>query len=354
MAEDDPRSNEIKERRWALEQVRLAKTEAKLFQGLSAYSIHHQEFEDKIKIISNELKIRRRDLQMWYSNIVRVPMSILFPDSVTPGSVFYPSGIIRQPPLPRQRSCAETTSSITQPLSPTPSATSPTRPKQNRPLPPGWTMGQTPTGRTYYIDHNTRTTTWLRPDLNSRSMSPSIPTSQTRLCPSSSEEMGEDEYSIDCAYDSVSETEYGDEDTDYNLYNDDEWAPDEFKPSHNDTAFAPVFSHLHATSATAAKNTDAHPTTKAQTPHAQAYVYALSNQEPKQNSTSKTQFLPLLPNALISPPPSPTPISRTVSDPREETFRAEAAQQQSSRSNSDPNPSLNPNKPVHDFSFPKF
>ncbi|KAF9441000.1 hypothetical protein P691DRAFT_779940 [Macrolepiota fuliginosa MF-IS2] len=32
------------------------------------------------------------------------------------------------------------------------------------PLPPGWVMRRTFEGRRYYIDHNTRTTTWRRPD----------------------------------------------------------------------------------------------------------------------------------------------------------------------------------------------
>lgn len=33
----------------------------------------------------------------------------------------------------------------------------------NEPLPPGWEMRQDPHGRPYYVDHNTRTTTWERP-----------------------------------------------------------------------------------------------------------------------------------------------------------------------------------------------
>ncbi len=31
------------------------------------------------------------------------------------------------------------------------------------PLPPGWEMRIDPHGRPYYVDHNTRTTTWERP-----------------------------------------------------------------------------------------------------------------------------------------------------------------------------------------------
>lgn len=30
-------------------------------------------------------------------------------------------------------------------------------------LPPGWEVRQTPTGRLYYVNHNTRTTSWLDP-----------------------------------------------------------------------------------------------------------------------------------------------------------------------------------------------
>ena len=30
-------------------------------------------------------------------------------------------------------------------------------------LPPGWEMRVAPDGRTYYVDHNTRNTTWHRP-----------------------------------------------------------------------------------------------------------------------------------------------------------------------------------------------
>ena len=35
---------------------------------------------------------------------------------------------------------------------------------QNSLLPPGWEMRQDQRGRTFYIDHNTRTTTWQRPN----------------------------------------------------------------------------------------------------------------------------------------------------------------------------------------------
>lgn len=33
-----------------------------------------------------------------------------------------------------------------------------------QPLPPGWEVRRDARGRVYYVDHNTRTTTWQRPD----------------------------------------------------------------------------------------------------------------------------------------------------------------------------------------------
>lgn len=33
-----------------------------------------------------------------------------------------------------------------------------------QPLPPGWEMRRDARGRVYYVDHNTRTTTWQRPN----------------------------------------------------------------------------------------------------------------------------------------------------------------------------------------------
>ena len=35
--------------------------------------------------------------------------------------------------------------------------------KRRNPLPPFWEMRVTPDGRTYYMNHNTRTTQWERP-----------------------------------------------------------------------------------------------------------------------------------------------------------------------------------------------
>ena len=47
---------------------------------------------------------------------------------------------------------------LVQPTSPPPQA-----PPEELPLPPGWEMAFTPTGRPYYVDHNTKTTSWTDP-----------------------------------------------------------------------------------------------------------------------------------------------------------------------------------------------
>ena len=36
--------------------------------------------------------------------------------------------------------------------------------KENEPLPSGWEKRRDPEGRVYYVDHNTRQTTWQRPN----------------------------------------------------------------------------------------------------------------------------------------------------------------------------------------------
>ncbi|KAM9164873.1 NEDD4-like E3 ubiquitin-protein ligase WWP1 isoform 3-T4 [Pangshura tecta] len=53
---------------------------------------------------------------------------------------------------PRESSCASG-----EPVRQQPGSTS------TEPLPPGWEQRKDPHGRTYYVDHNTRTTTWERP-----------------------------------------------------------------------------------------------------------------------------------------------------------------------------------------------
>ena len=39
--------------------------------------------------------------------------------------------------------------------------------KENEPLPPGWEKRRDPEGRVYFVDHNTRQTTWQRPNTDS-------------------------------------------------------------------------------------------------------------------------------------------------------------------------------------------
>ena len=39
--------------------------------------------------------------------------------------------------------------------------------KENELLPPGWEKRRDPEGRVYYVDHNTRRTTWQRPSTDS-------------------------------------------------------------------------------------------------------------------------------------------------------------------------------------------
>ncbi|KAK0048262.1 NEDD4-like E3 ubiquitin-protein ligase WWP1 [Biomphalaria pfeifferi] len=66
------------------------------------------------------------------------------------------------PPLPRTASSNSTSdSSSTAP--PTTAPPTSTGPVSTEPLPPGWEMRTDVHGRPYYVDHNTRTTTWERP-----------------------------------------------------------------------------------------------------------------------------------------------------------------------------------------------
>ncbi|GLB38349.1 putative ubiquitin-protein ligase [Lyophyllum shimeji] len=72
----------------------------------------------------------------------------------------------------------------TRPSTATPTQTTPTRvpmtdDENGVPLPPGWERRLDPQGRTYYVDHNTRTTTWRRPENpSSGSHPPNRPASQ--------------------------------------------------------------------------------------------------------------------------------------------------------------------------------
>lgn len=65
------------------------------------------------------------------------------------------------PPVPSPTSTSSPTSSFPTPVSTSPSSTG----SDTVPLPQGWEERQTPDGRPYFVDHNSRTTTWLDPRL---------------------------------------------------------------------------------------------------------------------------------------------------------------------------------------------
>ncbi len=46
--------------------------------------------------------------------------------------------------------------------------------KEDEPLPPGWELKRTASGRKYYSDHNTQTTQWDKPDLKAMAPDPSL------------------------------------------------------------------------------------------------------------------------------------------------------------------------------------
>ena len=73
----------------------------------------------------------------------------------------------RPQPPPAPSPTTTTTTSLNAPVV-TPTSTSPTTttpPSDAIPLPQGWEERQTPDGRPYFVDHNSRTTTWLDPRL---------------------------------------------------------------------------------------------------------------------------------------------------------------------------------------------
>jgi len=72
----------------------------------------------------------------------------------------------RQNPLPARPQPPPAPSPTTNATIPPPTSTSPTTPASDAiPLPQGWEERQTPDGRPYFVDHNNRTTTWLDPRL---------------------------------------------------------------------------------------------------------------------------------------------------------------------------------------------
>ena len=75
----------------------------------------------------------------------------------------------RQNALPVRPHPAPAPSTAT--TTPPPPSTSPTSASDTIPLPQGWEERQTPDGRPYFVDHNSRTTTWVDPRLANASRS---------------------------------------------------------------------------------------------------------------------------------------------------------------------------------------
>ncbi|KAH9487763.1 WW domain containing E3 ubiquitin protein ligase 1 [Bulinus truncatus] len=70
------------------------------------------------------------------------------------------AAVLPQLPRPASNNNTADTSSTAPPTTAPPASSAPI---SNEPLPPGWEMRTDQHGRPYYVDHNTRTTTWERP-----------------------------------------------------------------------------------------------------------------------------------------------------------------------------------------------
>ena len=73
--------------------------------------------------------------------------------------------MLTAPLAPRRHSDVDPSTIPHVSVPPEAAATRVTQTTQAVPLPPGWECGTDATGRRYYIDHNTRTTTWNRPPM---------------------------------------------------------------------------------------------------------------------------------------------------------------------------------------------
>lgn len=60
------------------------------------------------------------------------------------------------------------------PMATTVSSPSHATQRSSEPLPPGWQMSTDGQGRTFFIDHNTETTTWTDPRISKGSLSTSV------------------------------------------------------------------------------------------------------------------------------------------------------------------------------------
>ncbi|KAH9489759.1 hypothetical protein Btru_036669 [Bulinus truncatus] len=70
------------------------------------------------------------------------------------------AAVLPQLPRPASNNNTADTSSTAPPTTAPPASSAPV---SNEPLPPGWELRTDQHGRPYYVDHNTRTTTWERP-----------------------------------------------------------------------------------------------------------------------------------------------------------------------------------------------
>lgn len=83
------------------------------------------------------------------------------PPPANPSPASSPTSAAATPTGPAPRLPSSTDTSTSAPTTGTPPAA--TAPISTEPLPPGWEMRTDQHGRAYYVDHNTRTTTWERP-----------------------------------------------------------------------------------------------------------------------------------------------------------------------------------------------
>lgn len=93
------------------------------------------------------------------------PSETNFPVSINP--LFVPQGANN---IQVRRAVKDT---LSNPQSPQASPFSSPKSQHKTPqsfLPPGWEMRIAPNGRPFFIDHNSRTTTWVRPLLSSSSL----------------------------------------------------------------------------------------------------------------------------------------------------------------------------------------
>uniref|UniRef100_A0A7S3JXJ8 WW domain-containing protein n=1 Tax=Aureoumbra lagunensis TaxID=44058 RepID=A0A7S3JXJ8_9STRA len=91
------------------------------------------------------------------------PYYVTIPQGVPEGGVFNCKvPVVQQQAQPVQMA-QPVAQPVAQPTQAAPSYAAPPPPNYSSPLPPGWEEKVAPDGRTYYVDHNTKTTSWERP-----------------------------------------------------------------------------------------------------------------------------------------------------------------------------------------------